>query len=106
MQRAIDLGLSITWRDNVDDAELQQLFEWCDCTIYPSLEEGFGLPVAESLWHRRPCLTSSHGALGELSSGGGCLGVDTNSWRSLASGILRLIRDPQLLEDLDPESTS
>ena len=47
MQRAIDLGLSITWRDDVDDTELQQLFEWCDCAIYPSLEEGFGLPVAE-----------------------------------------------------------
>ena len=105
VQRAMDLGLSITWKQHVDDTELQQLFEWCDCTVYPSLEEGFGLPVAESLWHRRPCLTSSYGALGELSCGGGC-GFDTNSWLSIALGILRLIRDPQLLETLDQEIAS
>jgi len=34
------------------------------------------------------------------------LGVDTNSWFSIALGILRLIRDPQLLETLDQEIAS
>ena len=32
--------------------------------------------------------------------------MDTNSWRSLADGILRLIRDPQLLKELDQEIAS
>ncbi|WP_162176449.1 glycosyltransferase [Synechococcus sp. KORDI-100] len=103
VQRAIDLRLPITWKQHVDDEELQWLYEWSHCTVYPSLEEGFGLPVAESLWHRRPCLTSAKGALGELSSGGGCLRVDTSKWSCLASGILRFIRDPQLMKTLNQE---
>ena len=48
VQRAIDLGLSITWRDNVDDAELQN---FSNGVIARSilLEEGFGCPLLKAL---------------------------------------------------------
>ena len=84
----------------MDDARLRQLYVDSAFSIYPSLEEGFGLPVSESLWHRRPCLCSGFGALGELSVGGGCLTVDTSDWRQLRQGLDLLINDLHLRQYL------
>lgn len=95
-QRAVELNLPIRWEARADDQRLHQLYAWCDACVYPSLEEGFGLPVAESLWQRRPCLCSGEGALGELAAGGGCLTVNTAHWRSLQHGLAQLIEDSAL----------
>ena len=73
VERASTLGLPLRWERQADDLRLRQLYEGSIFCVYPSLEEGFGLPVAESLWHRRPCLCSGSGALGELAAGGCCL---------------------------------
>ena len=89
------LGLPVQWEADADDAALVQLYGQCDFTIYPSLEEGFGLPVAESLWHQRICLCSGAGALGEISQPGGCCLVDSHDWRSIAAGLSSLFHDQQ-----------
>jgi len=89
----------------VVDDRLGELYRWCDFTVYSSLEEGFGLPVAESLWQKRPCLCSGEGALGELAKGGGCLPVNTNDWRQLAAGLGRLLQDPALRRQLSQEAS-
>ena len=41
---------------NVSDGELQELHAAAAATVFGSWEEGFGLPVLESLWHGLPCL--------------------------------------------------
>ena len=104
VQRALQLGLPLRWEAEVDDARLGELYRWCDFTVYPSLEEGFGLPVAESLWQQRPCLCSGEGALGELAMGGGCLPVNTRDWRQLAAGLARLLQDQALRTQLTQEA--
>ena len=93
VQRAVDLGLSLKWEADADDDMLVRLYGQCDFTVYPSLEEGFGLPVAESLWHQRICLCSADGALGEISRYGGCCLVNTQEWRSIAAGLVSLFQD-------------
>ena len=100
IERALSLGLPLRWEQNVDDQRLLELYLSCSFTVYPSLEEGFGLPVAESLWHRRPCLCSNHGALAELAAHGGCLMVDTRDWRELKAGLKNLLLDKSILCDL------
>jgi len=105
VQRVLQLGLPLRWEADVDDDRLGELYRWCDFTVYPSLEEGFGLPVAESLWQKRPCLCSGEGALGELAKGGGCLPVNTNDWRQLAAGLGRLLQDPALRRQLSQEAS-
>lgn len=100
LQRAVDLGLPLRWESRVDDQRLQLLYQWCDATVYPSLEEGFGLPVAESLWQRRPCLCSGDGALGELAADGGCLTATTSDWRSLMIGLESMTHDVALYQSL------
>lgn len=49
----------------ISDAELQFLYERCDYTVYPSLYEGWGLPVVESFAFGKFCLCSNVGSLTE-----------------------------------------
>ena len=100
LRRARQLGLPLAWRGGVSDERLQAAYADADVCVYPSFQEGFGLPVAESLWHRRPCLCSNAGALAELSRGGGCVAVNTHQWGSIAEGLSRMIKEPQLRKEL------
>lgn len=84
----------------VDDAALEAAYAGCAFTIYPSLMEGFGLPVLESLSRGRPCICAAHGALGESARGGGALMLDQVDARSLAAAIDRLLQNPALIRDL------
>jgi glycosyltransferase involved in cell wall biosynthesis len=104
LKRAQTAGLPIQWRGRTDDNTLELLYRQADLCVYPSLEEGFGLPVAESLWHRRPCLCSGTGALGERAAGGGCLTVNTADWRAIATGLERLMMEPDLRHRLSLEA--
>ena len=100
LQRACQAGLPLRWHGRADDNLLADLYARADFTVYPSLEEGFGLPVAESLWHRRPCLCGGEGALAERAADGGCITVNTADWRSIAAGLERLLRDSALRTEL------
>ena len=46
------------------------------CTVFASLHEGFGLPVAESLASGTPVITSNFGSMADIASQGGALLVD------------------------------
>jgi glycosyltransferase involved in cell wall biosynthesis len=81
----------------VDDASLAAAYAGSTFTVYPSLMEGFGLPVQESLAHEKPCICSSHGAIGESARGGGCLMLDQVDAPSLANGIGQWLDRPPLL---------
>lgn len=100
VRRAQALALPLEWDGEASDDALLAAYRRCDLTVYPSLQEGYGLPVQESLWMGRPCLTGRAPALLEQAAGGGCWSVDSSSWQPLAAAIERLQRDPQLLQAL------
>jgi glycosyltransferase involved in cell wall biosynthesis len=52
---------------DADDAMLHALYSACLFTVFPSLYEGWGLPVAESLGHGKVCLASDRGSVPEVS---------------------------------------
>jgi glycosyltransferase involved in cell wall biosynthesis len=66
--------------------------------------EGFGLPIAESLWHGKPVVCGGNGALGEIAHGGGCLIVDQTSEEALACGMKKLLTDQVAYERLCNEA--
>jgi glycosyltransferase involved in cell wall biosynthesis len=96
----------LNWLKHVDDDTLHILYRECAFTVYPSLMEGFGLPIAESLWHGKPCICGGNGALGEVARGGGCLIVDQTNTAALANGIKSLLLDRKLLARLSGEAAA
>jgi glycosyltransferase involved in cell wall biosynthesis len=94
-------GHPVQWRKHISDEELNQAYAESAFTVFPSQMEGFGLPILESLWHARPVICGSNGALGEVAQeGGGCLLVDQNSVVEVAEAMRRLLADEVLYEEL------
>jgi glycosyltransferase involved in cell wall biosynthesis/2-polyprenyl-3-methyl-5-hydroxy-6-metoxy-1,4-benzoquinol methylase len=84
----------------VDDGKLRELISRARATIFTSLAEGYGLPVVESLWIGKPCLTSNLGSMAEIAEGGGCLTVDPTSVVEIERGIERLATDEEIYHSL------
>lgn len=80
--------------EHVDDAALMALYERHDMSIYASPEEGFGLPVLESLWRGLPCICHNGSSLAEIGPGGGTVMVDMTDAEAIATAILLLAASP------------
>lgn len=76
----------------VSDQELAALYRQADFCAYPSIYEGYGLPILEAQASGCPVLTSDKSACREVSAGIACL-VDPLSVENIAQGIRRLATD-------------
>jgi glycosyltransferase involved in cell wall biosynthesis len=74
-------------------AELRYLYAGAEMFLFPSLWEGFGLPVIESMACGTPVITSNVTSLPEV-AGDGAIVVDPESVDQIVDGMLRLHRDP------------
>jgi glycosyltransferase involved in cell wall biosynthesis len=83
----------------VGDSVLHALYQAADGLAYPSLYEGFGLPVLEAMAHGVPVLTSDRSSLPEV-AGDAALLVDPEDREAIAAGLLRLAGDTALRERL------
>ncbi len=99
-------GRALTYDGALGDEALDEAYSRCAFTVYPSLAEGFGLPVAESLTRGRACLCRTSGALGEIAAGGGCLGIGAAGAADISKAIKRLLDSPADLAALGAAATS
>ena len=83
----------------VEVPEKVALLSGAEALVYPSLYEGFGLPVLESMACGTPVLTSDVSALPET-AGGAALLVDPHEGSSITAGMERLLNDAALREEL------
>ena len=83
----------------VSDQDLNFLYSEADLFAYPSLYEGFGLPVLEAMAADCPVLTSDTTSLPEVSGGAAFL-VNPSSVEDIAEGLLRLAQDASLRASL------
>jgi len=88
------VGRPLRYDGPVDDATLDRAYADCAFTVYPSLVEGFGLPVLESLARGKPCVCSRRGALGESARGGGCVTLEVMDVAGIAAAIDSLLTSP------------
>jgi glycosyltransferase involved in cell wall biosynthesis len=79
-------GAGVRWEGEVGDAQLARLYRGAACVLYPSLYEGFGIPVLEAMACGAPVVTSRGGATEEVAGGAAVL-VDPEEVESISAGI-------------------
>jgi glycosyltransferase involved in cell wall biosynthesis len=79
-------GPGVSWVGFASDEELARLYRGALCVVYPSLYEGFGIPVLEAMACGAPVVTSRGGATEEVAGGAAVL-VDPEDVASIAAGI-------------------
>lgn len=76
----------------VADVELRRLYQEAAIFAFPSLDEGFGMPVLEAMAHGLPVLTSNRSSLPEV-AGDAALMVDPFQNEAIAAGLTQLTNE-------------
>lgn len=97
-------GKPITMVSKPSDDLLWAAYKMARFSVFPSLNEGFGLPVAESLALGTPVVTSRFGSMAEIAAQGGCVLIDPRDDGSIVDAMERLLVDDDLLEHLRREA--
>src|SRR3954452_18237979 len=89
-------GNGVRWLGEVTDADLARLYRGARCVAYPSVYEGFGIPVLEAMACGAPVVTSRGTAMEEIADGAAVL-VDPLDPFEIAAGIERAAADRDAL---------
>jgi glycosyltransferase involved in cell wall biosynthesis len=92
-------GRTIVSEGSLPRSELAALYARAAAFVYPSLYEGFGMPVLEAMACGTPVVTSNISALPET-AGDAALLVDPLDGEALAEALAQIIDDPSLAEEL------
>lgn len=84
----------------VSEQELQRLYSRASIFAFPSLAEGFGIPVLEAMAHAVPVVTSKGSALEEV-AGDAALLVDPEQPEEIAGALKRLVEEEDLRKTLE-----
>ncbi len=83
----------------ISEKELDSLFRMADFLIYPSLYEGFGIPVLEAMKMGLPVITSNTTAMPEVAGDAACL-VDPTNIEEMTSVMSELLQNRQRQEEM------
>jgi len=96
---SLGLADAVQWLGYVPGADLPALYSLATVFAFPSLYEGFGLPVIEAMACGAPVLTSQGTALAEV-AGEAALLINPLEVGTLADGLTRLLADAALRAEL------
>jgi glycosyltransferase involved in cell wall biosynthesis len=88
---------SIVRLRDLDDRDLADLYAACAAFVLPSLEEGFGLPLAEAMACGAPCVAADNSSLTEIAGDGARL-VPATDAGAIAAALIDLCGDPAARE--------
>ncbi len=83
----------------VEFEDLPAVYQCASLFLYPSLYEGFGIPILEALFSKIPVLTSNTSSLPEAGGPGAHL-VDPHSTEDIAAGITKILEDTAYQQQL------
>ncbi len=84
---------------NIDFEDLPDLYQICDVFVFPSLYEGFGLPLVEAMASRVPVVTSNVSSIPEVVGNAG-ITIEPSDADSLAEAIEKVISDSNMRENM------
>jgi len=96
-----DLGIAaqVHFAGFVTDEQLHRIWKEAGALVFPSLHEGFGIPLLEAMHFGVPIITGTDFSLKEI-AGDACVPVDSHSPTSLAAALLEVSRNDQLRREL------
>ncbi len=97
--RDLKLTKRVIFTGYVDEDVLASLIKNSFCICYPSMIEGFGLPVVEGFTLSVPVISSRTSSIPEVSDGAAIL-VDPTRPKEIACGIRKVLKDKDLRKDL------
>ncbi len=100
-QLARDLGVEqhVIFTGFVSDDHLPTLYRQAELFVFPSLYEGFGLPVLEAMTYDVPVVTSTASSLPEIAGDAAVL-VDPHSVEAIRGGMAAVLCDPRKAADM------
>lgn len=102
IEKAIEkakLGSVVRFLGFIKEEHLPILISGAQVFVYPSLYEGFGLPVLEAMACGTPVVASNISPIKEIVEDGGVL-IDPENIKDIAEGILGLLRNPSLAKHI------
>ncbi|GEP88377.1 Glycosyltransferase involved in cell wall bisynthesis [Chitinophaga terrae (ex Kim and Jung 2007)] len=94
-----DRVIFLNEHSRLENEELPLLYQGAAALLYPSLFEGFGIPILEALWSGTPVITSTGSCFSET-AGDAALYVDPLQPSSIAQAMQQIINFPDLAADL------
>jgi len=99
LERIRQLEISHSVSVGISEEELNRKYGEADILLFPSLFEGFGLPIVEAQQAGKVVITSNIGPMNEVAGKGACI-VDPMSIESIREGLIKVISDEQFRERL------
>jgi glycosyltransferase involved in cell wall biosynthesis len=97
--KALDLDKDVIFTGFVDDEDLPDLYRGAQLFVFPSLYEGFGLPILEAMASGVAVVTSDTASMPEV-AGDAAILVDPHDPKAMAEGIARVLTEERLREVL------
>lgn len=99
MIEKLRLSESVKLIGYIPDQDLPHLYKGSDTFVFPSLYEGFGIPILEAMKSGTPVITSNVSSLPEI-GGNAVLYVDPYNVEDIAKAMERIIEDEELKQSL------
>jgi FkbM family methyltransferase len=104
VERLKRLDRPVQVRRRATETELWASYRLARFSVFPSLLEGYGLPIVESIACGTPVITTDYGSMREIGVGGGAVMVDPHDTKAMALEMRRLLVDDEALELLRMEA--
>jgi len=95
----LNLQDKVIFKGYVPDNELELMYLNSSLFVFPSLSEGFGLPILEAMSYGVPVITSNYGAMAEVADDAALL-VDPYNIDEIAKAMYKVLTDKNLRENL------
>ena len=89
----------VIFTDYVDDDDKPALYQGAEIFLFPSLYEGFGIPVVEAMASGTPVITSNSSSLPEV-AGEAAIITDPMDYKEISRSIERILNDSELRENM------